>query len=65
MRHPGEPPVPNEPSALPPRPRGDAPLPLSFAQERLWVLEQLRPGSARHHVPLAVRLEGRCDATAL
>ncbi|HYO16637.1 MAG TPA: non-ribosomal peptide synthase/polyketide synthase [Thermoanaerobaculia bacterium] len=34
------------------------PLPLSFAQERLWFLEQLQPGTAAYNVPAAVRLEG-------
>ncbi|HKV09943.1 MAG TPA: amino acid adenylation domain-containing protein, partial [Thermoanaerobaculia bacterium] len=36
--------------------RGDAPL--SFAQERLWFLEQLDPGGAAYNVPRAFRLEG-------
>ncbi len=40
-------------------------LPLSFAQERLWFLEQLTPGLAVYNVPLALRLSGRLDAAAL
>jgi amino acid adenylation domain-containing protein len=40
-------------------------LPLSFAQERLWFLEQLSPGLAVYHLPLAVRLRGRLDRAAL
>jgi acyl carrier protein len=45
-------------------PRKD-PLPLSFAQQRLWFLDQLVPGSAFYNVPAAVWLEGQVDATVL
>jgi amino acid adenylation domain-containing protein len=41
----------------------DGDLPLSFAQERLWILDQLQPGSA-YNVPLVLRLRGRLDAAA-
>ncbi len=40
-------------------------LPLSFAQERLWFVEQLEPGAATHNVPAAVRLVGSLDRLAL
>ena len=43
----------------------DGDLPASFAQEALWVVEQLNPGSAVYNVPLAVRLQGQLDADAL
>ena len=33
-------------------------LPLSFAQERLWFLHRLAPGSSAYNVPLAVGLHG-------
>jgi amino acid adenylation domain-containing protein len=42
-----------------------AKLPLSFAQERLWVLDQIEPGSAAYNIPAALRLQGTLDARAL
>jgi len=43
----------------------DAPLPASFAQQRLWFLDQLEPGRACYHIPAAVKLVGRLDIPAL
>ncbi|GHJ44011.1 non-ribosomal peptide synthetase [Catellatospora sp. TT07R-123] len=40
-------------------------LPLSAAQERLWLLSQLEPESTAYHYPLTVRLGGAVDPAAL
>lgn len=39
--------------------------PLSFAQERLWFIDQLMPGSPAYNLPVALRLSGTLDAGAL
>src|SRR5262249_52905162 len=41
------------------------PLPLSFGQERLWFLSQLDPDSPAYVIPLALRLGGDLDESAL
>lgn len=40
-------------------------VPLSFSQERLWILDQLEPGSAVYNVPLSMWLHGPLDAALL
>src|SRR5215471_17826159 len=39
--------------------------PLSFAQQRLWFLDQLEPGNAFYNMPQATRMVGQLDAEAL
>src|SRR5229473_444132 len=34
---------------------------LSYAQERLWIIDQLEPGGATYNIPVAVRLKGALD----
>ncbi|MEY9927497.1 amino acid adenylation domain-containing protein/non-ribosomal peptide synthase protein (TIGR01720 family) [Catenulispora sp. GP43] len=48
-------------------PRADrsVPLPLSFVQQRLWFLDQLRPGDSRYNSAVAVRFGGMLDRAAL
>ncbi len=43
----------------------DRPLPLSFAQQRLWFIDQLEPGNAAYHIPSPMTLRGALDARAL
>ncbi|HKT49920.1 MAG TPA: amino acid adenylation domain-containing protein [Candidatus Angelobacter sp.] len=45
--------------------RDEGDLPLSFAQQRLWFLDQLQPGNAAYNMPFAVRLTGRLHMGAL
>lgn len=40
-------------------------LSLSYAQQRLWFLDQLQPNSALYNIPIALRLEGRLNISAL
>jgi len=43
---------------------GDS-IPLSFSQERLWVLAQLNPGGSEFNVPYAFRVTGNLNVRAM
>jgi len=43
----------------------EQPLPLSFAQLRLWFIDQLDPGSSAYNLPSAIGLSGSLDLRAL
>ncbi|GHF41110.1 condensation domain-containing protein [Streptomyces morookaense] len=56
--------TPNSPTTS--GPCADGPAPLSRAQRRLWLTEQLGPGGgAQYNVPFATRLRGPLDMDAL
>ncbi|HKG81124.1 MAG TPA: amino acid adenylation domain-containing protein [Pyrinomonadaceae bacterium] len=43
----------------------EGPLPLSFAQQRLWFIDQLEPGNPFYNLPIARRLRGTLNVEAL
>jgi amino acid adenylation domain-containing protein len=58
---------PVDQTAVPPMVRADrtVPLSLSFAQERMWFLYQVAPGSSAYNIPASVRLHGPLNKAAL
>src|SRR5262249_9742470 len=49
----------------PTRGAGSGRAPLSFAQQRLWLLQQIQPDSSVYNLPYAFRIDGALDAQAL
>ncbi|WP_255316224.1 non-ribosomal peptide synthetase/type I polyketide synthase, partial [Myxococcus fulvus] len=56
--------APSQVPPLRPIPR-DGELPLSFAQQRLWLLDQVQPGGTQYNISGAIRLEGALEPEAL
>jgi len=48
-----------------PRVSHDQPLPVSFAQRRLWLIHQLEPDSAAYNITGGIRLSGALDFSAI
>lgn len=46
-------------------PRGDNRLPMSYAQQRLWFLDQFQSGGGSYNISAALRLTGNLDVEAL
>jgi len=46
-------------------PKRAGPKPLNLAQESLWIIDQLVPGSPLYNIPLAFRIRGPLDLAAL
>src|SRR5918911_2689657 len=57
--------APKEAGAAIRRRPGQGHAPLSFAQQRLWFIDQLRPGNPAYNVPAAVRLQGWLNVCGL
>ena len=48
-----------------PRRTDTGPVPLSFAQQRLWFMDRLEPASSAYNIPFALRLRGPLDVAVL
>ncbi|MFF0710799.1 amino acid adenylation domain-containing protein [Gordonia sputi] len=53
-----------EASSLVPQARGET-IPLSFAQQRMWLVNQIDPTSAGYNIPFVLEMKGHLDVDAL
>lgn len=54
------------PLPITPQPRTpESSFPLSFSQQRLWLIQQLAPNSSAYHIPIAIHLTGQLNLNAL
>ncbi|MGB2960773.1 MAG: amino acid adenylation domain-containing protein, partial [Bacteroidota bacterium] len=52
-------------SVIVPQKRDTDSFPLSFAQQRLWFIDQLEPGSGQYNIPVGFRMVGSLDIRVL
>jgi len=57
--------APDKPVVSIPRRQQLSPAPVSFAQQRLWFIDQLDPGTPAFNIPAAVRMRGPLNVEAL
>ncbi|MFT3663632.1 amino acid adenylation domain-containing protein [Piscinibacter sp.] len=51
-------------AAIPPQPRAAA-MPVTFSQQRMWLVQRMNPSTTAYNVPMVVRLRGALDHAAL
>lgn len=54
-----------QPAAIVPAPDDGTPVPLSFAQRRLWFIDQLQGAGSQYNVATALELRGQADLDAI